>query len=376
MPVLTPSVASQPTQINVTLPLDWQRRATTLVNVGTVIHALAAITLLVLLCGVSEDWWFSAALSYLPRAPYLAFSLLAIPAVLLRRWIQAAVNILCGLLIAGPVMGLCAPVSDSSSVSIPRDALLVVSCNIQNGDADLPKVLAEFDALQPDIIALQEARRGGEILAEYFADWNTVHVGEYWVSSRFPLRFVAEYEPDVSGRETVILCEIDTPSGTFLLCDVHLNTARHGLTGLRWHSVLSGAGVDDLRWRQWERRLESAATLKFVDGHSGLPILAVGDFNTPTSSSLFRDIWSEWQSAFDTAGWGYGFTSPCNTNRLWPGNTPWLRIDHILCDRGWRIHSAGIGRTNGSDHRLVWSRVSLQPDRERKVSDLSTAQRD
>lgn len=376
MPVATRSTASQPTRLNLALPPEWRRHTATVVSVGTVVHVLATIVLVALLCGVSEDWWFSAALSYLPRAPYLVFSLIAVPAVILRRWIPTAVNLLCGLLIAGPVMGLCAPTADADSRPIPADALLIVSCNVQNGDADLSKVLSEIHVLQPDIVALQEVMRGGEVLAEYFADWNTVHVGEYWVSSRFPIRLVAECEPEVSGRTTALLCEIDAPAGTLRLCDVHLNTARHGLNGLRWHSVLSGAGVDDLRWHQWERRLEAEETLKFVDEHAGLPMLAVGDFNTPTSSSLFRDIWSGWQSAFDTAGWGYGFTSPCNTSRLWPTNTPWLRIDHVLCDGAWQIHTAGIGQTDGSDHRLVWSRVSLRRGGGHNVPDATTARRD
>jgi len=353
--------------MSVMLPQSWRRRAATAVTFVTVIHALAAITLLILLCGVSEDWWFSAALGYLPRAPYLWFSLAAIPALLLRRWGQAGVNVLCGLLIAGPVMGLCAPLSDRDGSPVTADSFLVLSCNIQNGDADLPKLLAEFEALRPDVAVLQEVQRGGEVLAEYFAGWNTVHIGEYWVSSRFPIEFVEQCAPEVSRRSTAMLCAIDTPAGRILVCDVHFNTARYGLTGLRWHSVLTGAGVEDLRWQQWERRLESEATLKFVDEHAGLPTLVIGDFNTPTSSSLFSDVWGGWQSAFDTSGRGYGYTSPCNTGRLWPPNTPWLRIDHILCDAGWRVHAAGIGRTNGSDHRLVWSRISLRTAEQPRV---------
>jgi endonuclease/exonuclease/phosphatase family metal-dependent hydrolase len=204
----------------------------------------------------------------------------------------------------------------------------------------------------------RKPKRGGE-RSPPFADWHTVHVGEYWVASRYPVRLVDQCDADAMGRTTAIMCEIDAPGGRCLLCDVHLSTARHGLTELRWHSPLSGAGVDDLRWRQWERRLESEETLRFVGRHIGQPLLVLGDFNTPTTSTLFTDVWGGWQSAFETAGWGYGFSAPCNAGRLWPHNTPWLRIDHILCDGSWQIHAAGIGRSAGSDHRLVWTRVSL-----------------
>lgn len=330
------------------------------VKVATAVNIFVTLSLLALLGGVSEDWWVSAALSYLPRAPYLALSLAVVPAVMLRQWGRAVVNGLCGAVVAGPVMGLCAPVgvSDSSGVKSAEDSLLVLTCNIQNGDSDLPTLLAEIDALRPDVIALQETKRGGAALSAHFTDWQTVHVGEFWVASRYPVRLIDQCDAEATRRTTAILCEIASPRETWLLCDVHLSTARHGLTGLRWHSLLSGAGVDDLKWRQWERRLESEETLRFVSRYSDRPLIVAGDFNTPTNSSLFGDVWNGWRSAFDVEGWGYGFTSPCNTRRLWPENTPWLRIDHILCDAGWRIHQAGIGTSAGSDHRLLWSRVS------------------
>jgi endonuclease/exonuclease/phosphatase (EEP) superfamily protein YafD len=331
------------------------------VRAATVLHVVVAFSLLTLLCGVSEDWWFSAALSYLPRAPYLALSLAIVPALAVRQWIPALVNGLCGALIAGPVMGLCAPLGGPGRAANAVDpgSLLIVSCNIQNGDSDLPKLMAEIDALQPDVIALQEVKRGDEALHEHYAGWHIVHADEYWIASRYPVRLIGLCDAEAMHRTTAMLCEVAGPDEPWLLCDVHLSTARYGLTELRWHSPLTGAGVEDLRWRQWERRLESEETLKFVSGHSDRPLMVLGDFNTPTSSSLFGDVWGGWQSAFDVVGWGYGYTSPCNTGRLWPENTPWLRIDHILCDAGWRIHAAGIGQSAGSDHRLVWGRVSL-----------------
>ncbi|MBL8848854.1 MAG: endonuclease/exonuclease/phosphatase family protein [Planctomycetaceae bacterium] len=341
------------------LPNDWRANPVALIKAATVVNVVVTAIALLLLCGISEDWWFSAALSYLPRAPYLAFSLPIIPAIGRRQWLPASINGLCGVLIAGPVMGLCAPLTLKSPPP-PSQSLMVVSCNIDNGDSDLAQVLAEIDALNPDVIALQEIREGGDDFTRHFADWHSIHVGEYWVAARFPVRLVDQCDAEAMQRTTAIACEIEAPGGTWLLCDIHLSTARHGLTQLRWHSPLTGAGVDDLRWRQWERQLESEETLKFVASHAGRPMIALGDFNTPTTSSLFAGVWGEWQSAFETVGWGYGFTSPCNTTRLWPHNTPWLRIDHILCDPHWQIHEAGIGHTAGSDHRLVWARVSLR----------------
>jgi endonuclease/exonuclease/phosphatase family metal-dependent hydrolase len=210
------------------------------------------------------------------------------------------------------------------------------------------------------VIALQETSWGVEPLAGHFAGWHTVHVGEFWVSSRHPVRVIDECTPKAFERTTAILCEIEAPQGTILVCNVHLSTARHGLTDLRWHSPFSGAGVDDLEWRQWQRRLEAEETVRFIAEHAQRPLIIVGDFNTPANSTLLTDVWNGYTNAFDAAGWGYGYTSPCNTGRLWPANTPWLRIDHILCDDAWQVHRCAIGKSAGSDHRLIYAWLSLR----------------
>lgn len=336
----------------------WRRRAPRWVTALTVANAVLVAALLVLLCAVSEDWWVSAALGYLPRAPWLAPSLLLIAASLLFRRSLVLVNLLAALIVAGPVMGVTAPLSSAPPLLDDQAALTILSCNVQNGAGDLDTLLAEFDAVDAQIVALQETKWGVEPLAAHFAGWQVVHEGEFWIGSRYPVKLIDVCTPDAFDRPSAMLCEVETPQGPVLVANVHLNTARHGLTDLRWHSLLSGDGVDDLEWHQWQRRLEAEATLEFLAGYAGRPMILVGDFNTPSSSSLFTDVWSGYTSAFDSAGWGYGYTAPCNTSRLWPVNTPWLRIDHILVDDAWQVHACEIGRTNGSDHRLIWSRLS------------------
>ena len=338
----------------------FRRRAARWVAGLTALNCVLVATLFVLLCVVSEDWWVSAALGYLPRCPWLAPSLLLIIAALLFRRSLALVNVLTAVVVAGPIMGLTAPLSSVPPLLDESAALTVISCNVQNGAGDLDTVLAELDPLDADVIALQETSWGVESLAEHLADWNTVHVGEFWVSSRHPVRLIDECTPEAFERTTAILCEIDAPQGTFLVCNVHLSTARHGLTDLRWHSPISGAGVDDLEWRQWQRRLEAEETVKFIAEHAERPLIILGDFNTPANSTLLTDVWNGYTSAFDAAGWGYGYTSPCNTSRLWPANTPWLRIDHIFCDDAWQVHRCAIGASAGSDHRLIYAWLSLR----------------
>ena len=340
------------------LPGDWRRRAPRWVTGLTAANAVLVAALLVLLCAVSEDWWVSAALGYLPRAPWLAPSLLLIVASLLFRRSLVLVNILAALILAGPVMGVTAPLASAPPLLDDQAAITILSCNVQNGAGDMDTLLAEFDAVDAQIVALQETKWGVDPLAGHFDGWHIVHEGEFWIGSRYPVQLIDVCTPEAFGRTTAILCEVETPQGPVLIGNVHLNTARHGLLNLRWHSLLSGAGVDDFEWHQWQRRLEAEATLQFFAQYAGRPMIILGDFNTQSNSSLFTDVWSGYTSAFDSAGWGYGYTAPCNTGRFWPDNTPWLRIDHILVDDAWQVHACEIGQTNGSDHRLIWSRLS------------------
>ena len=89
-----------------------------------------------------------------------------------------------------------------------------------------------------------------------------------------------------------------------------------------------------------------------------MPLLVLGDFNMPVTSSLFQQHWKDLGSAFDAAGWGYGYTAPCGTKgNYWPHNLPWLRIDHILLSRHWDATACWIGSSDASDHRWIAARV-------------------
>src|SRR5206468_2826834 len=69
-----------------------------------------------------------------------------------------------------------------------------------------------------------------------------------------------------------------------------------------------------------------------VDRATG-PFLLAGDLNTPESSAIYRNNWSEFTNAFSTSGFGWGYT------RGWP-KPHWLvgvRIDHVLAGPGWRF---------------------------------------
>ncbi len=330
----------------------------------SVLNALAVLALFVLVCFVSEKWWVSAAISFVPRLPFAVPSVVLLVMTLLKmpRWsILNGLASVVGLVFIG---GLCAPVDRDSRPDDSTRIIRLLSCNVQDGDSYPDLLLREFLKVDADVLVLQEAL-GCESIDQVYSDRHILQRGEYRIISRYPVRQVGELRtPTVfgnTGRLTATVFEVDHPTGTFQVVNVHCHTARWGLRELSWDSIVTGNGVEAFQTFQIIREMELNALAEYCAmAARRMPTLFVGDFNTPSSSSMFNDSWSRYRNAFESAGWGYGYTSPCNTANRWPNNTPWLRIDHILATSNWAIHSAAIGHTNGSDHRLVWAEVSLR----------------
>jgi len=340
-------------------PRPGRRWSPHLVAALSWLNLAGVIAVVVLLCFVSERWWLSGVLTYLPRIPY------AVPAAVLlgmslwtarRVWWVNAVSL---LLAIGPIMGLSIPVETPPPPASGRTPLRIVSCNVREGSIDPHRLIQELRQFRPDVVALQETARGFEPFQLEFADWHVIRLREFFIASKHPARVVEHCRAAAFDRWTALLVEIETPDGPILLSNAHLATPRHGATGLTPYSLITGDGVDEFDLHQWLRSEEAAATRAFLDARHTRPLIVVGDFNTPTTSSLFSDHWHGLQSAFEAAGWGYGYTAPCNTDTVWPQNTPWVRIDHILADDAWRVHACEIGRRDASDHRLIFAELSL-----------------
>ena len=82
--------------------------------------------------------------------------------------------------------------------------------------------------------------------------------------------------------------------------------------------------------------------------HSG-PLVLVGDFNTPTESTLFRRTWKAYKSAFDEVAWAWGYTFFNRWTRV--------RIDHILVGNDGGVLDCWVAPNVGSPHRPVFARL-------------------
>jgi len=325
---------------------------------------LAAIcVVLVLVFVVSERWWLSAAVTYLPRSPW------ALPALLLAVagciWHRPSLwaNVLAMGLVAGPLMEFRAPwIADARTgpaVAITAPSLRFVTANVQGYQPNFTEVVSEISRQRPDIVVLQEARGEHPLLDEFFPDWHHIHVDYYWIGSRYPLKQLHIGETTAFGRVAGLVVEVETPQGPILVADVHLMTARRGLKELSTSELASGQAQQDLEGFQMLRMAESTEFREQIRQLAGdKPLLIGGDFNTPASSSLFQRDWGDLTSAFDAAGSGYGYTSPVKPQRLWISYMPWARIDHVLCSPHWLVRDCRVGQGRGSDHHIVTAEVA------------------
>jgi endonuclease/exonuclease/phosphatase family metal-dependent hydrolase len=321
------------------------------------------IAVLLLIFVVSERWWIAAVLTYMPRSVWAAPAVVLGLAALWGHRPSVLVNVLSFGLVVGPIMELRVPGLLNSPgagvASSGQTKLRVVSCNVQNFRPDFPSVLNELAPLRPDVVVFQEAFGSHPLLEKFFPDWHRLRVDRYWVGSHYPLRLVAECQSEAFDRVSGILVEVDAPGGPLLIANVHQMTARFGFRAIDKRSLVNGEAGNAIEEFRDLRMFESAEIREAIDRHAeNRPLIVCGDFNVPTSSHLFQQSWGDLQSAFDVAGFGYGYTALNKPPRYWLPDTPWVRIDHILCSNHWRIESCRTGRGSGSDHRLIAAEVS------------------
>ena len=336
-------------------------RARRVVMLLSVANFVGLLVLCFLLDVMSEKWWFSMALTYLPRSPYLVLTIVL--ALFSFRWCRKAnwVNFGAMVLVLVPVMGLRIPFETLGYAESTKPYIKILSCNVQGYHPDFLTVLKEVSRVNPDIVAFQEIAHESDLLKEYFHEWHSVHVTEFWIGSKFPIRLVGQCDFRQFKRTTAIKVEVEGPTGTFMLSNVHLMTAQRSLDELSFHKLLTSDEPYDFRRHIGLRDEEAFVTRAFVsDGDASVPAIVVGDFNLPMSSNLYRAHWGEFQNAFDVVGFGFGYTSPCRPHRFWFDGVPWLRIDHILTSQHWDILDCRVGSKNGSDHRLVTAEVAAK----------------
>lgn len=243
--------------------------------------------------------------------------------------------------------------------SKPPPDLRVASWNLKSCEFGLERIADELQALDADVVALQEvdrgtvrssgldqveelARRAGFSHAHFFkaVDWRP---GDYGLGilARWPLEdprtrplpVPAKLEPRILGSATVRV-----PFGEVR---VHVTHLTH---------VFSQRAL---------RRTQVRTILDALDEEGEENALLMGDFNDLPGSPMHREACSALTDVFAAAGEGHGGTFPFLSPRL-----ALPRIDFAFAGSGLRPLRSRVVRTDASDHYMLTAEleaVAAQP---------------
>jgi endonuclease/exonuclease/phosphatase (EEP) superfamily protein YafD len=297
----------------------------------------------------ADEWWPATLLMFGPRWVLAGPALVLVPAAVFLRRRSLVVLLVALAVILGPVMGLCLPWRSALGGPSDGDSFRVLTWNAHyrrpNGAA-LRQFIGEA---RPDLAVFQNwhTPSGPTVFSE--PGWHVQRNEGMFLASRYPITAVTVVGQDSMAEDgDVVRYELATPIGPLYLFNLHLATPRHGIQEVFNEGRQGAAGVQensDLRERQAER-LSAAA--EQVAG----PLLLAGDFNTPAASAIYRRYWDRYTDAFETAGWGCGYTFISRRSQV--------RIDHILAGPGWGCSRCWLGPDLGSPHLpviadLVWA---------------------
>lgn len=304
-----------------------------------------------------DRWWLATVAMFGPKWIYaVPLPVLAVVALLRagRRGPWAALAI-AAVLVTFPIGRLCIPWRTWLGGARPN--LTVLTCNTGHERCDTSRLAALIADVKPDIVCLQEFR--GETEPLFNSQWRVFRSGDIVVATREPAARIDVVKRAMPKRWPRPICQIvriDRSSGPFFLAAVHCLSPRHGLAAVTdARTILAPSRQSVLVEQTFNRRSEHQrlrARLRELEG----PLLVVGDFNVPTTSTIYRQCWAHLQNAFTEAGWGWGYT----VNIQQGGLAFSARVDHVLADDSWRVAECWQGPDGISDHRPVIARLSTR----------------
>ena len=270
----------------------------------------------------------------------VAVAVLVVIAAATRRWrITAASGVLftvCGALAVPSLLG--------HTVSPAHDDLVVMSANLEYGDADARSLVTAVREHRVDVLVLLEITpaaverlkaAGLDALLPEAAGRSRQDAGGTIIRSRVPLSLldsgIGQVSTDAFDEPVVTLRR---PAGQVLL------RAVHSLPPSPW-------GATD--WRSSLNLLQGWRERQPVDQ----PLVMAGDFNSSQGHPGFRQVADTMTDAHRAAGQGWVRTWPQGRRLL----RPFIQLDHVLV-RGLDVVDAGVVHLPGSDHAAVWARLA------------------
>ncbi|AOZ72829.1 hypothetical protein BK816_05570 [Boudabousia tangfeifanii] len=317
-------------------PTEYKQSRISPAQVGFILFWL--VVALVLFFWPANWWWFAAAQTFVP---YISAILLLTGLFWLiqpPRWGGLAALLAAVLVSTASLYGprLLSPTAQGGAGSIR-----VLAANMEFGRGEASSLLHEAKANDIDVIVLVECTGSlaHAISARARGDYPYVSLQphdesgfEGWILSRYPIAEKRELN-SIFGRR----------DGAFQLPGVTIMSPVGPLRLLGVHAIPPLSKNGHLQWR------EDMKTIAQWANEDSRPALAIGDFNATSSHPPFRQLLAGANDAIDLASF------PAFT---WPSVFPLIRIDHALTWNAKPV-SAKVFKVPGTDHRGIWTEISM-----------------
>jgi len=224
--------------------------------------------------------------------------------------------------------------------------LSILSLNM-GGGSKANKIEAIIFENEPDILLLQEAAKVN--LAKLVPnEYQTQCISGLCIASKLNFEVVHTLPRKLFGGwgDFAIFYKVFYKGKELYIANIHLETPRTVLmnTIYRDFDVKVATSIDDKRYLQ--------AKLITLWLETKTHSLIVGDFNMPIDENIYQEKFSYFGNAI--SDYGVGFNSTKKTR--WHG----VRIDHILYDTKFSVHSAEVLNSLGGDHLPLIARLNIK----------------
>jgi vancomycin resistance protein VanJ len=302
---------------------------------------------LVFLCWLDERFaeqhWLITIIAYIPQHPFALLTVLLIVWAIVKRNARGVLLQVPSLvLLLVYFFGLNIPFGSNHTFQ-NGIGLRVMSYNLYGKTA----TSAVIQAANADVICVQESRDQKllQSLQQALPKYFIAHEGEITTFSRFPIRTTRVQHLTRSWR-TILETDIDVNGRLIRVVNVHFNTLNiQGGSYYQKHPESIATRVST----SIEDRQEAVKILLEIAGHTNMPLLVMGDFNTPTRGTLYNALKSQLEDAFATTGWGFGYS--------FRSDLPLLRLDYVWTNRFVRPTQTFTDNTLASDHRPLIAQI-------------------
>jgi endonuclease/exonuclease/phosphatase (EEP) superfamily protein YafD len=245
------------------------------------------------------------------------------------------------LIVLGPIMGFVSAGAWAGSIDVPGPPARIMTANLGSRQLTAGLLVALVGRLRPDIVLMQECTERAEPAFPREL-WTFREDDGLCVASRHPVDAVeVRYRQDEPGHGAFAArYRIRFHDVAVTVANLHLDSPRDGFRTL----LRDGGGLSGVQAAIDQRRAQSRAVRTWLDDNAGQPTLIVGgDFNTVPDGAIYRENWGHLVNAYSAGGIGWGYTKH-------EGWAIGARIDHILVGQRWRVQSAWVEASDGSDH--------------------------